>query len=242
MQISLIGHSTVLIEAGGQTILTDPYFGAWGNIAFARLAPPAKKSAELCGVDFVLISHNHWDHTDRRFLRALGEDTPVLVPRWAAWETKLLGAKKPLGMRVWEAKQLGSFKVTAVPALHVAITHGYVIECEGTSIYFAGDTYYSPPIVQEIARRFPLDVAMIPVTTFRIPMTMSESSAVQAVRDLEPTVVIPIHLGIQPRSPFNRTGQTAQGFARRVREAGLKTDVVILKEGESWLSPEKPAS
>ena len=41
----MIGHSTVLIEIGGLRILTDPYFGAWGNPAYGRLAPPAMSRA-----------------------------------------------------------------------------------------------------------------------------------------------------------------------------------------------------
>ena len=76
----------------------------------------------------------------------------------------------------------------------------------------------------------------MPVTTFRIPMTMGEKSAMQAVQALRSKTVIPIHLRIQPCSPILRTGQTPEGFTRRVRDAGLKAEVVILREGESWAS------
>jgi L-ascorbate metabolism protein UlaG (beta-lactamase superfamily) len=233
MQITMIGHSTVLIEAGGQKMLTDPYFGVWGNIAYARLAPPAKTRKELRDVNLVLISHNHWDHTDRQFLRVLAEDVPVLTPSWTRWVTKLLGAKTLIGMKAWEEKRFGALTVTAVPAWHIAVTIGYVVESEGKSVYFAGDTYCGP-FMKEIGQRFHLDLALMPVTTFRTPMTMGEKSAVRAVRDLRPSVVIPIHLGVRPRSPLLRTSHTPGGFARRVSEAGPETEVVILKEGESW--------
>jgi len=33
MRVTMIGHSTVLIEAAEKRILTDPYFGSWGNPA-----------------------------------------------------------------------------------------------------------------------------------------------------------------------------------------------------------------
>ena len=39
-------------------------------------------------------------------------------------------------------------------------------------------------------------------------------------------------------APALRTGHTPEGFRKRVRDAGLKTEVVILREGESWTSPE----
>ncbi|HUT20606.1 MAG TPA: MBL fold metallo-hydrolase [Anaerolineae bacterium] len=233
MQVTMIGHSTVLIETGGQKILTDPYFGLWGHIAYARLAPPAKTREELRDVEVVLISHNHWDHTDRAFLHALDEDVPVLAPSWAKWMTKLLGAKTLVGMKAWETKRFRTLAVTAVPAWHTAVTIGYVVESGGKRVYFAGDTYYGP-FMKEIGQRFQLDLALMPVTTFRTPMTMGEKSAVRAVRDLRPSVVIPIHLGVRPRSPLLRTSHTAGGFARRVSEAGLGTQVVLLKEGESW--------
>ena len=233
MQITMMGHSTVLIEMGGQKILTDPYFGLWGNIAYARLPPPARTREELPSLDLVLISHNHWDHTDRQFLRTLGEDVPVLAPHGVTWVTRLCGAKRPRGMRVWETVPFGALTITAVPAWHIAVTRGYVIESEGKRIYFAGDTYYGP-FMREIGQRFQLDAALMPVTTFRVPMTMGEKAAVRAVRDLTPSVVIPIHLGVRPRSPLLRTNHTAEGFTRRVGEAGLKAEIVILKEGESW--------
>ena len=41
MQITLVGHNTLLIECGGQRILTDPYFGLGGNPAYIRVTPPA---------------------------------------------------------------------------------------------------------------------------------------------------------------------------------------------------------
>jgi L-ascorbate metabolism protein UlaG (beta-lactamase superfamily) len=96
--------------------------------------------------------------------------------------------------------------------------------------------------MNRIGERFRLDVALIPVTTFRIPMTMGESGAVRAVRDLAPAVVIPIHQGVRPRSPLLRTKQTPEGFARRVAAAGLRTEVVLLREGQSWSSQERDRS
>jgi L-ascorbate metabolism protein UlaG (beta-lactamase superfamily) len=233
MRITMIGHSTVLIETGEQKILTDPFFGVWGNPAYTRLSPPAITRDELNDVDLVLLSHNHWDHTDRQFLSALRE-VPVIVPNQVRWLTQLLyGTKNVIGMSVWEDKQFGTVTVTAVPALHIAVTIGFIIQGEGKHIYFAGDTYYRS-FMAEIGQRFHLDVALIPVTTFRIPMTMGEKSAVHAVRDLKPSVVIPIHLGLKPRPPLLRTKDTPEGFMARVREAGLEVQVVILKEGESW--------
>jgi len=233
MQITMIGNSTTWIEADGAKILTDPYFGTRGNPAYKRVAPPAKSREAFGDVDLVLISHNHWDHVDRQFLRALPDNVPVVTPKHAKWMTRLSGAKHPVGLSLWEEKRFGQVMITAVPALHPALAGGFVIQVEGKCIYFAGDTYYGA-FMARITRHCTIDVALMPVTTFRIPLTMGEKAAVRAVIDLAPRVVIPIHLGIQPRAPFLRTRHTPEGFTRRVQGARLAADVVLLKEGESW--------
>ena len=233
MRITMIGHSTVLIETDGKRILTDPYWGKWGNIAYARLGIPAKSRQELSKVDGVLISHDHWDHVDGQYLRLLGE-TPIIAPQSAHWFIKLLGGRNVLSISAWASTRIGEIIITAVPAVHLTATVGYVLQSENKQVYFAGDTFFHP-FMQEMGRKFQLDVALMPVTTFRIPMTMGEEQAVQAVRILKPAVVIPIHLGIKPRSPLLRTNQTPEHFAQRLAESGVATKVVILRDGESYI-------
>jgi L-ascorbate metabolism protein UlaG (beta-lactamase superfamily) len=230
MKITMIGHSTILIEADGVRVMTDPYFGTWGNPAYARLAKPLLPRQALQDVDGVLISHHHWDHVDAAFLRGLKAGTPVLTP--SVWLSRLYGAREVVAASPWQSHMLGALKVTVVPARHLAVCCGYVLEAEGKAIYFAGDTYYSG-FMDDIARRFKLDAALMPVTTYAIPMTMGEKAAVHAVLDLNPARVIPIHLGIQPRSPLLRTGQSVTGFTRRLAQAGSPAQVITLAEGQS---------
>jgi L-ascorbate metabolism protein UlaG (beta-lactamase superfamily) len=233
MRITMIGHSTILLEGEEMRLITDPYFGTFGHLAYARLRPPAFKREDVRDIDGVLISHTHWDHTDRKFLSSLDASIPVLAPEWTSAVLKLKGARNVVPIAPWQSRPIGAAAVTAVPATHIARTVGYVIQLDGVCAYFAGDTYHRP-FMAEIGRRFDIDIAMMPVTTFRIPPTMGERGAVAAVRDLRPATVIPIHLGIQPRSFLLRGGQTVRGFERRLRAAGLETEVVHLHEGEHW--------
>ena len=232
MRITLIGHSTVLLETGGKRILTDPYFGEWGNPVFGRIPPPALKREELLDVNFVLVSHHHFDHLDGSFFRKLDRNIPVYAPWWTSWITRLWGAKRVIGMRTWENLDLQGIRVTAVPAIHLDVSIGYVIQAEGKNIYFSGDTFFGQ-FMAEIARRFPPDVALLPVTTYRIPMTMGEQGAVKAAGVLSPKVIIPIHEGLRPRFPLLRTRQSPQGFRERLRTAGNPARVAVLGEGES---------
>jgi N-acyl-phosphatidylethanolamine-hydrolysing phospholipase D len=233
MRVTMIGHSTLLLEGAGTRLITDPYFGTFGHVAYSRLQPPALGREECRNVDAVLISHGHWDHTDRTFLRSLDASVPVLAPAGISLVWKLKGVQHLVPMKPWQRHTVGAAVITAVPALHMARTLGYVVELDGVCAYFAGDTYHRP-FMAEVGRTFNLDIAMMPVTTFLIPPTMGERGAVAATRDLHPAAVIPIHLGIRPRSPLLRTRQSVQGFERRLRAAGLETEVIHLHEGEHW--------
>jgi L-ascorbate metabolism protein UlaG (beta-lactamase superfamily) len=231
MRFTMIGHCTVLIEAAGKRILTDPFFSSSGNLAYGRVCPPARPRKELQGVDGVLVSHAHWDHVDGSYLRGIGP-TPVITPAATRWLIRLYGGRNVSGIKPWEGTHLGDLTVTAVPAIHLISTVGFVLSAEGRNLYFAGDTYYGS-FMEEIGRRFRLDAALLPVTTYRLPMTMGETQAVRAVQALKPAVVVPMHLGLVPHSPLLRTRQSPEGFARRLREAGNTARVVVLREGES---------
>lgn len=240
LRVTMVGHSTVLLEGADTRLLTDPWFGTSGNLAYARLAPPAFRREALRDLDGVLLSHGHWDHTDRRFLHSLDRAVPVLGPAGSLATRFLKGARNYQAMHPWQSRQVGAAVVTAVPALHLARTIGFVVELGGVTAYFAGDTYHRP-FIREIGRRFSLDLALLPVATFRLPMTMGNRGAVAAVADLAAATVIPIHLGIAPRSPLLRTAQTVDSFARRLRDAGLATEVVHLEPGGSWEKAANPS-
>jgi L-ascorbate metabolism protein UlaG (beta-lactamase superfamily) len=233
MKIQLIGHNTLLIVLAGMKILTDPYFGAWGNLAYTRLAPPARPREQLSDADLILVSHTHWDHVDAGYFHLLSDQTPVLCPQVVRWQVRMLGGKRVIGMKSWEQQNFGEITVTAVPAVHIVPTIGFVLRGEGHCIYFAGDTYYAS-FFKDIAHRLKPDIALIPVTTFRIPMTMGEDESLRATRELDPSLIIPIHLGVQPRSPLLRTGHTPERFIQKLRAAGIQTRVVLLKEGETY--------
>jgi L-ascorbate metabolism protein UlaG (beta-lactamase superfamily) len=68
VRITHVGGPTVLIEAAGRRLLTDPTFDApgrdyrfgWGT-GSRKLAGPALSPEDLGAIDAVLLSHDHHD-------------------------------------------------------------------------------------------------------------------------------------------------------------------------------------
>ncbi len=232
MKLTLIGHSTVLLESRGTRVLIDPFFGR-GNLAYRRTAPPAVERSAVGPVDGVLVSHTHFDHFDGRYLHFLPASVPVYIAAAArAWGT-IKARRRLLPLRAWETVAVGPLEIAAVPARHLGPTVGFVIRDAERSVYFAGDTYLGS-FMAEIHARYRPQVCLLPVSTFLIPLTMGNRSAVQATRRLAPRTVIPIHLGIVPRSPLLRRKEDARSFRERVEAAGLRTEIRILAPGESY--------
>ena len=99
MKITLVGHASILIEAEGVAILSDPWwrgpcFGAqWWNY-------PAPHIEALAGkrIDYIYISHGHHDHFHPGTLSTLNRDSKVLVSR----STQLAAFVKEMGFEVVE--------------------------------------------------------------------------------------------------------------------------------------------
>jgi L-ascorbate metabolism protein UlaG (beta-lactamase superfamily) len=84
MVATWIGHSTVLIQAGGLNILTDPIWSERASpfsfVGPKRAREPGIRFDDLPRIDLVVISHNHYDHMDLPTLKRLwNRDRPAIV-------------------------------------------------------------------------------------------------------------------------------------------------------------------
>ena len=86
LRVTLVGHASVLIQAGGVNVLTDPVWSR--RVSPVSFAGPARVTApgiafdDLPDIDVVLLSHNHYDHMDIETLRRLHDRfaMPVVTP------------------------------------------------------------------------------------------------------------------------------------------------------------------
>ncbi len=101
MKVQFLKSATVLVEANGLKILTDPwlvdgeYYGSW-----AHNPPYEFDPTRFTDLDFIYISHIHPDHWSRRTMALLPRHVPVLIHAYA---TRFLRADvEAIGFRAIE--------------------------------------------------------------------------------------------------------------------------------------------
>jgi N-acyl-phosphatidylethanolamine-hydrolysing phospholipase D len=212
--ITWIGHSTMLVRMGGVTFLTDPIFsdvaGPANLVGARRLVPPGVPLAALPPVDFVLLSHDHYDHTDLPSVRDLARSgARFIVPLGLGQLVRDAGGQAT-ELDWWQATKVGRARVHCVPAQHFAgrgildgnrrLWAGWVIEAGRRKFYHAGDTGYFGGFGEIGERLGPIDVAAVPIGAY-LPSSimryvhMDPAEAMQAAVDMKAATVVGMHYG-----------------------------------------------
>ena len=167
---SLIGHSTVLLNFYGTTILTDPVLlkrisppELWNNyFGIRRIMKIPLKIEELPVIDIVLISHAHFDHLcipSLRKIYSIQKKQPVIiVPRDTKYLIEKIGFNEIYELHWTKDTGRKSLKVNDIDIMAFQVEHRYRIRygnrdkaryCNGYSlvlgkkkILFIGDSAY----------------------------------------------------------------------------------------------------
>ncbi|HUI26748.1 MAG TPA: MBL fold metallo-hydrolase, partial [Candidatus Kryptonia bacterium] len=212
--ITWIGHSTMLVRMDGVTFLTDPMFSERASpLSFLgpkRHVPPGVPLAELPAIDFVTLSHSHYDHTDLPSIAELARrGTRFIVPLGMAELVRSVGGQAT-ELDWWDSLTMGNVRVHCVPAQHFSgrtlndsnkrLWAGWVIEGPTRRFYHAGDTGYFAGF-KEIGERFgPIDLAALPIGAYEPEaimrfVHMNPEEAVQAAQDVRAARIVGMHYG-----------------------------------------------
>lgn len=222
MKLTYLGHSGICIELASAQLLIDPFLT--GN-------PVAVHRPEDFSPSHILLTHAHGDHVG---------DTEAIAKRCGAEVVSSFEIVTYLSARGLSGHGMnpgGSFqfpfgRVKFTPAWHSSsfpdgtyggMPMGVIVEAEGKRLYHAGDTALFSDMA--LIGQKGLDVALLPIGD---NFTMGPEDALEAVKLLNPKVVIPIHY-----NTFELIKQDPEVFKAAV-EAQTSAQCVILKAGDAY--------
>ncbi|MGI9175449.1 MAG: MBL fold metallo-hydrolase [Rhodothermales bacterium] len=260
LRITWLGHAATLIQTPTHTLLTDPMLSRRASpVSFlgpAREAPLPLHADDLPPVDIVLLSHDHYDHLDKRSIQTLQHDhQPLfLAPLGVGAILRGWGATRVAEMDWWQYADVDGLRYHATPAMHFSgrgLTNrdgtlwcGWYVETAGDAdvppwrLYYGGDSGYAGLFGDIRERLGAPNVALFPIGAYRPrwfmrPVHMDPEEAVQAFQDVGAEHFIPIHWGT-----FDLADEPIQEPAERVRirahEQGLEEELHMLDIGTAF--------
>jgi N-acyl-phosphatidylethanolamine-hydrolysing phospholipase D len=179
--LTWVGHASVLVQASGLNVLTDPVFSERASpVQFAgpkRAQPPGVSLADLPPIDVVVISHNHYDHLDRAAVVSLNERAkgatlflvPLGIKPWMAslgitnvveldwWDTHAVKPRATgLADVVFHFTPVQHWSARRVGDRNQTLWGGWAVMGADFQWYFSGDTGYSADFVETRRRLAPL--------------------------------------------------------------------------------------
>ncbi len=215
LRVTWLGHATTLVEIDGRTLLIDPVWAERVSpipgIGPKRFFEPPLALEELPHVDAVLISHDHYDHLDRRTVEVLGMlGLPFITPLGVG--DRLIGWGVPRNqisqMDWWESREVGGVTITATPARHfsgrsaIMIDRNRTLWCGFTLIgpqhklYYTGDSAMFEGFAQVGEQLGPFDATMVEIGAYDrlwADVHLGPEQAVHAVREARGGLIIPLH-------------------------------------------------
>ena len=210
--LTWIGHASFLLQTRDTNILIDPNWSKWLKV-IKRLKRPGFEIHHLPSIDFVLVTHAHFDHLDRRTLRRVAADQPIVVPHGVGNLVHRLGFHIVHELDEWQTVEFGGLKVSLTPAHHWGAR-------------FLADRH----------RGFGgFVVAMVPIGAYDPPtgreVHMNPEEAVQAFIELGAKTLVPMHYGTF-RLGFEPLDEPPERLCACARTHGIEEKVLVMTEGK----------
>ena len=199
MKITFLGQAGLLFDFDGTVVMVDPYLSnsvAKVNPQNERRQPVDARFFEI-KPDFLVLTHNHLDHTDPETLDILFQkhgNICVLASK-NAWETvRRCGGDHRYVLfnrgTVWTEKGITFEAVYAEHSDERAI--GVVMTYGGKRYYITGDTLYNKKVIQDAPKN--ADAVFLPINGVGNNMNMTDAARFSA--EISAKCVVPIHFGL----------------------------------------------
>ncbi|CAN5910886.1 MBL fold metallo-hydrolase [soil metagenome] len=209
------GHSSYFIQLDGKTFLIDPVFS--GNASPLRGTNKAFDGADrysvedLPSIDYLMITHDHYDHLDHETIIQLkSKVTTVVCSLGVGSHLEYWGyaADRIIEMDWYEKAELGNgFLIHATPARHFSgrgftrnktLWVSYVLQTPTMKIFIGGDSGYDSHFSKIGNEYGPFDLAIMENGQYDARWKYIHSTpeeVLQATRDLKAKRLLPVHSG-----------------------------------------------
>lgn len=213
-----LGHACMMFRLQQRYLLIDPALSMRASpLSFygpKRKTPAPVSISQLPRLDYVLISHNHYDHLDKSTIRQILRRFPQVhflvslgLQRWF----ERLGARHVTQLDWWQQATFDDIAIHAVPARHWSMRTlkdrnrslwcGWTIHTQNLRFWFSGDSGYSENLLEIPRRLGPFNLTALPVGAwapkwFMQGQHMDPEQAVSLHRFSGCPVTIPIHWGV----------------------------------------------
>ena len=233
MKLTWLGQHGFAIQSDNSLLMVDPYMcdtmhETLGD-EFARVVP-VNEVWSKAQPDMILLTHDHIDHVDMPSLQSLvsGEKPAEILAAPNAWNKvrgQLKGDPNYIMMIPGNEWTSDVFCVRAIEARHSDITGvGFVVEAEGRTIVFSGDTLYFADIAKQIDK--PVDIAVVVMNGKGNNMNCVDAARYCA--NIGAKVAIPTHWGLFQK--FANDKETPDKFAYESNKLGVKAKVLQIYE------------
>ncbi len=218
--LSWIGHSTVLMNFFGISIITDPVFSEKIGINLMglttlgpkRLVAPALRMDELPPIELILLSHAHMDHLDFPTLRRMDKSIQVVMAKNTSDLLRGRGWKNITELDWGEKTTFNGITIEALRAQHFGWRfpweqdrskgflngrsfNAYLLSKNDKYILFGGDTAYQEYFKVLAERHIDIELAMMPIGAYNpwIRAHANPEQAVEMAKHMNAKAILPIH-------------------------------------------------
>lgn len=253
-----LGHASFFLKVSGKTILIDPHFHSF--FPYRRHTENPITPESFCGIDYILISHDHADHLNKKSLAQLVSQNSSVQVLTGLRMDKIIRSYVGIGKGQikcadwFEQYALadGNVSIHFVPTRHYckrvdtsfnrALWGGFIVECRLKDnntlvIFFGGDSGYGDhyKLIKEIYKP---DIAILGIGAyaprwFMEPNHMNPTDVMTAFNDLGAKRLIPMHY-----LTFNLSSESMDEPLRKI-QAVAGNHVRVLKIGEVYRLDER---
>jgi len=214
-KIIWLGHSSLIMNIDSKIVLIDPMLSNYSSpvpLFVKRFQPPVLAIKELPKIDYVIISHDHYDHLDKNVIKHFkGTDTKFITPlkvgnylrRWG------IDNKNITELDWWGNTKLdNNIELVATPAQHFSgrsfkrsptLWASWVIKGKSQKIFFSSDSGYDTHFKTIGEKYGPFDIALMEDGQYNKAwkqVHMMPEELGQAYFDIKAKAFVPIHWGM----------------------------------------------